>query len=454
LLLETQISASKTDREKGILAMDQRFSHLPPAAADGSIAKNVRRIAHMDLPGGAQVLARDGLVFVSHMSPPHGTSIIDARDPKNPSLLASVTLPDAYSHSHKVALAGDLMLVNSQRHKRRLFRKAKALEETVGRLTASLGQAPTDAQLAEAMGLKEGDLSFLRDGLGRGYDEGGFRLFDIADPARPRQIGFCKTGGAGVHGIDCDGRYAYVSTEMEGYRGNILVNYDISDPTRPEEVSHWSMPGQEAPGSSETTPIGATWLHHALRCGDKLWLACWGQGITVLDATDMGNLKELGSFNYHPPFTEPTHTVMALPQKYKGKDLALAIDEEHDNHPVGQPHAALWVFDVTNPADMKPLSVFEVSELDSPWSRGFERFGAGQIVEHATGDRVFATWFAGGLRIVNIADPTRPTEEGFFIPAPAPGASSPQSMDVEVDERGLIYLLDRNGALDILEMES
>ena len=32
-----------------------------------------------------------------------------------------------------------------------------------------------------------------------------------------------------------------------------------------------------------------------------------------------------------------------------------------------------------------------------------------------------------------------------------PGLKAPQSNDVEVDERGLVYLLDRDHGLDILE---
>jgi hypothetical protein len=44
-----------------------------------------------------------------------------------------------------------------------------------------------------------------------------------------------------------------------------------------------------------------------------------------------------------------------------------------------------------------------------------------------------------------------PREVGHYMPEPAAGQSSPQSNDVDVDERGLIYLLDRNVGVDILE---
>ena len=74
----------------------------------------------------------------------------------------------------------------------------------------------------------------------------------------------------------------------------------------------------------------------------------------------------------------------------------------------GRPHGCLWVFDVTDLKSIKPLSIFEVSELDSPWSRAAPgRFGAHQFQEHMKGGDtlVYCAWFAGGLRIVDIADP-------------------------------------------------
>ena len=50
-----------------------------------------------------------------------------------------------------------------------------------------------------------------------------------------------------------------------------------------------------------------------------------------------------------------------------------------------------------------------------------------------------------------VKDPTAPEEVGYFIPEPAPGRVAPQSNDVDVDERGLIYLVDRYSGFDVLE---
>src|ERR671917_499346 len=78
----------------------------------------------------------------------------------------------------------------------------------------------------------------------------GSRASSAASPARtsPRELSYVRTGGIGVHRFDMDERYAYISTEMEGYVGNILVVYDIADPTRPREVSRWWLPGQHVAG--------------------------------------------------------------------------------------------------------------------------------------------------------------------------------------------------------------
>ena len=103
-------------------------------------------------------------------------------------------------------------------------------------------------------------------------------------------------------------------------------------------------------------------------------------------------------------------------------------------------------------AAVKPLSLFEVSGLDSPFARTpGERFGAHQFHERMTGTLVHAVWFGAGLRIIDVADPMAPREVGCFIPDPAGGRKAPQSNDVVLDRRGLIYIVDRHVGFDVLE---
>jgi len=93
-----------------------------------------------------------------------------------------------------------------------------------------------------------------------------------------------------------------------------------------------------------------------------------------------------------------------------------------------------------------------VGERYCPWiGDPGARFGAHQYHERLDSTLVYLTWFAGGLRVVDVADPTLPVEVAHFLPEPTDG-SVPQSNDVDVDDRGRIYLLDRNRGLEILEM--
>jgi len=67
------------------------------------------------------------------------------------------------------------------------------------------------------------------------------------------------------------------------------------------------------------------------------------------------------------------------------------------------------------------------------------------------GTEIPVAWFAHGLRIVDIAKPHAPKEVAYFMPDVPPGSERVSSNDVTVDDRGLIYLLDRVRGLHILE---
>ncbi len=429
---------------------------------DAALARNVRRLGHLDLAGAGQVTVAGGFAYVGHI--PNranlGTSILDVSDPRNPRVVATITLSDTTSHSHKARVAGDLMIVNHERNPTAIGRRADELPRVRAQLAEALGRAPTRAELAQKLSVSEDAIGEIEQEAQRGYHNGGFKIYDVSKPAQPKEIVHHRTGGIGVHRFDMDERYAYISTEMEGYVGNILVTYDIGDPRRPAEVSRWWMPGQHiAGGEKPSWPGRQHRLHHALRYGNEMWASCWHGGFSIVDVSDLARPKTVGSYNYHPLFPEPTHTVRPVPVRLDGRRIALSIDEEDQAQSAseeaarrGRAHACMLTFDVTEPGAIKPLAQFQVSDLDSPFSRTpGARFGAHQFAERTDGTLVYAVWFAGGLRIIDVADPQAPREVGWFIPEPAGGRPAPQSNDVTLDDRGLIYLVDRNVGFDILE---
>ena len=408
------------------------------------LERNIKRLSLLDLPGGGQVVVQGDYAYVGHMKPPHGTSIIDISDPSAPKVVSHVEPPE-WSHTHKVRVAGELMITNVEQDQRHFLRKG----EKIAGLRA---EGLDDAGVAAALKVDVTEIPVLEAALERGYDGGGFRVWDISDKTTPKLLSYVKTHGFGVHRFDMDENYAYISTEMEGYVGNILVIYDLADPTNPTEVSRWHMPGQHVANGETPTGVGYSHrLHHAMRCGDELWAAVWHAGLRVLDASDITKPTQIGSYVWPKAIPEPTHTVMPLEQFIDGRRYAVAIDEEHSHQP-GRLHGFIWIMDVTDLNNMEPIAAWDLTEMACPWiGKPGARFGGHQYREKLDSTLIYATWFAGGLRVLDLADPHTPVEVAHFM-SERPDGSPPQSNDVDVGENGLIYVLDRNRGLEILEM--
>ena len=77
------------------------------------------------------------------------------------------------------------------------------------------------------------------------------------------------------------------------------------------------------------------------------------------------------------------------------------------------------------------------------------------------------SWFNAGMRVVDVRNPFEPTEVAYYIPATTANTdvrcvtidgverckTAIQTNNVEVDDRGLIYLVDRaNTGLHIVEL--
>jgi enamine deaminase RidA (YjgF/YER057c/UK114 family) len=238
----------------------------------------------VDCEGGGQVWVEGNTMFVSHMRPPYGTSIYDVADPRRPRLLASLEVPMGW-HSHKVRAKDGLMIVNYEK-----FR--------VG-----------------------------ADDFG-----GGLGIYDVSRPDRPRLIKHWKTGteGGGVHRYDFDGRYAYISPTAPGFVGNIVKILDLQEPSRPEEVGSWWIPGQNMqagehyPWDNYVPPR----CHHPLRMGNRLYVSYWHHGMFILDIEDLSRPKLVSQFNTGPAHPHPTHTALPIPMLLKGRQILVVADED------------------------------------------------------------------------------------------------------------------------------
>jgi hypothetical protein len=375
-------------------------------------SEGIRHLCRMEIPGGGQIVVQGKFAYIGHQHGPDGTTILDISDPRQPRVLNRLMTSHPWSHSHKVRVVGDLMVVNSE----------------------------------------------IEPGKGdrQSYPDGGFRIYDITTPANPRLITFLKTHARGVHRFDLDENHAYISTEMDGFVGNILVIYDIRNPSKPVEISRWWMPGQHAAGGEPPHPRGRDHsLHHAMRCGDELYAGCWFSGVSIIDVSDIARPRTLGRHEYDPPHAEPTHTFLKVPFPIHGKSIAVSTEEERPKRgaDIGKPHAPLRTWDVTDPTRPKILCTYQLDEQAQPYHGDDVRFGTHQLREIVDRDcMLYVTWFAAGLRMIDISDPSRPREKGYFIPQPTAGKTTPWTNDVAKDDRGLVFLTDKVRGLDVIEL--
>ena len=367
-------------------------------------AKNTTHISNIDCPGGGQVSVDGNTLYIAHMQAPSGTTIVDISDPRKPKTLARIDMPEGW-HSHKVRVANGIMIVNH-----------------------------------EMVGKQEG-ANFV----------GGLAIYDVSNPATPKQIGKWETRGGGVHRYDFDGRYAYLSSTSEGYIGNIVVILDLKNPAKPEVVSRWWIPGQWEAGGEEYPwkDFVEPRCHHPLRVGNRLNVSYWHHGMFILDISDLSKPKMISGHRRSPAFPNPTHTCLQIPGTHKGRNIMVVADEDVAALRPSAP-AFAWVYDITDETTPVPISTINVEGLNDG-SFHPPMTGCHQPSERFKGTIIPFAWFAQGLRLFDVADPYAPKEVGYFVPDAPAGSKRPSANDVTMDDRGLIYMIDRIRGVDVIE---
>jgi hypothetical protein len=388
-----------------------------PSQAD---ALNMRLVGQTDLNGHGDCMhvnVQDGFAYVAHMGESRvGTSVVDVSDPREPRLVAQLETPPG-THSHKVQVVDDVLLVNYER-------------------SAFEPQATSW--------------------------QGGLKVFDISHPAEPREIAFLHMPGKGVHRMTFwEPPYAYMSGSDDGFIDQFLVIVDLSNPARPTEVGRWWFPGQntgggETPSWTPTQAHGATpgaqryALHHPLIRGDRAYCGWWDAGLVILDISDKHAPSLVSQLDFGSETSTATHTALPVP----GRDVLVVTDEQLANDCKGL-QTRVRVVDIANERQPKVIAEFPVPVGDFCLRGG--RFGPHNLHEMRPGslidpNTIYVTWFNAGLRVMDISQPSQPREIAYFVPDAPAGRSSIQFNDVLVAADGLVYVTDRfTGGLYIVE---
>jgi hypothetical protein len=399
-----------------------------------SEARNMRLLAHHELNGRgncgeglALQLTRDGrrILWTAHESAPTNVTAVDVTNPRKPAVITQTDLPHARVRSNSLDLVGDLLVVAYQ--------------------TKDVGLTPA-----------------------------GFEIFDVADPVKPKPVGFFDASGPASRGVHhlwfVDGETVHCAAGAPDFTprnprdDQFYRIVDVKNPTRPREVGRWWLPGTRD-GDPEPPPVRHAVIDAGFRAHntnvypqrpDRAYLGYLDGGAVVLDISDRAHPRQVSRWDYHPPMPGFTHTVVPLFER----GLLVVSDESTVDGARDWPKL-VWVVDNREESNPVPIATCPMPPVKEFAKRG-GRFGAHNLHENRPGptsfvseDVVVGTLFNGGVRAWDLTDPFRPEEVAFYVP-PAPRKSpvkASQLNDVLVDERGIVYTVDRLiGGLYILEM--
>ncbi len=393
----------------------------------GYFARNIEPIGYHDLDSkpafklALQELNRRWYLYTAHLWH-RGWSVLDVSDPAAPEYLTYVPGPDN-TWTIQIQVADGKMITGLER-------------------------------IAPGWGGTEGP-----------YTEG-FLIFDLSDPAKPRQIGHFQTGSSGTHrNFYTGGNIVHAAAGAPGFVGKIYRAVDISDPGNPREVGRFSLPEQQ----TETPGLKFSLHGPAHIEGNRAFLSYGDGGGIILDISKLSEPRMISQLSFRGiTATQGIHTFLPLPRR----KIAL-INDEAIREAGDENLNMAGIVDYSYEKQLRLISLFPLPE--PPPESGLKNFyeKGGRFGPHNhhhpnhqpclqdRDDIAYLTYFNAGLRVYDIRDGRSPKEFAYFVPpdpsvrrGAKPSKLVAQTEDVLVDRRGFIYISDKNHGVFILRLQS
>ena len=302
----------------------------------------------------------------------------------------------------------------------------------------------------------------------RTYGHTAHEVWDVTLPGSPRRLAVVADSLRGTHKNwwECDTGIAYLVSGVPGWRSSRMTQiFDLGDPRQPLFIRDYGLPGQE-PGAAGGVPTG---LHGPISTGPAGNRVYFGHGTSsggILQIVDRNQLlngprpptranllhAQVGRYDLDPDYG--AHTAFPLlGMDVKGADGRPAkrdfvvITNEALADGCGGPRQKVWLIDVTNEARPRVASSWALDERSGDYCARPGRVGAHSSQENFTSiyyrRLMFIAHFNAGVRALDIRDPYRPREIAYFVPQG--GGRTVTTNNVEVDDRGYIYIVDRHG---------
>lgn len=259
----------------------------------------------------------------------------------------------------------------------------------------------------------------------------GFALYDVTDPRNPKRLALVRTEPRGSHEIWLAprGRRAYVYTaivasELRGSANGRTPGppdfriYDVSDPVRPRQVGAWGAwktlgirPAQPAAAAAVGNFVHSVITNAA---ATRAYLSYWDLGTVILDIRNPARPRYLGRTRRASGDQPHAHSAWLG----RGERLLVETHETSGGFPT--------FHDVSRPA--RPVRVGALRLPASVIAAGrrhsaIERVAGLDLTDSVhdakiAGRYAYFSWYAQGVVVADVADPRKPKLLARYLPRP------------------------------------
>ncbi len=199
----------------------------------------------------------------------------------------------------------------------------------------------------------------------------GVLVFDISNPADPQFVKSVPSGTTQLnnHTLFVEGNRLYATMNTR------VIIFDISSPLNPLELNRY------APYT--------TVAHDMLAVGDRLYVNYGLAGYVVADVSNPNDLRTLGRYRHFDIFSHANAV-----GTFGGRTIAFMGGEGPGEH--------LRVLDVTDPANIVKIGEFKLRPNISIHNMLL------------VGRKLYLTWYQEGVRVLDVSNPTQPTQVAYF----------------------------------------
>ena len=452
---------AKNMRLVGYSDLQARSAYQPLVHHQGN-----RWIAYIGHHGGTREIPKP-FNSITKQNENNGTSVVDVTDPKNPKYLTHIPGEEGMGEQ------GGAQMV----------------------------------RVCDGKRLPKGDPAktyLLRTGGTAGHE-----IWDVSVPERPTLLTTVIRGLKDTHKNwwECNTGIAYLVSDgrPEKWRTKRMTKiYDLSDPANPKFIRNFALVGQQPGATGDNVPEDT---HGPIVAGNRVYFGygtLLGGVIQIVDrekllkgdpkssdpfAPTVENLlyPQVARVDMHPTVgAHTTYPILGMDvEAFSGfkvksgkfrtgrpekRDILMVVNESTQNECHEDNHM-MFLLDITDETKPYGISNYHVPEKPGNFCERGGRFGA-----HASHEDmgpiyykklVFLSWFNAGLRVVDIRNPFLPKEAAYYIPAITKNTAKRclnvdgterckiaiQTNNVEVDDRGYIYIVDRaNTGMHVLEL--